>query len=63
MSALRDPLVYEFDSPQAESSYDEWLREKVARSMADPRPAVPHDEVERRMAERIAHLRRWASSN
>jgi plasmid stabilization system protein ParE len=38
-------IVSEFDSPEQAASYERWLREKVAASLADPRPPVPHDEV------------------
>jgi len=31
------------------AAYDEWLRAKVAASLADPRPNVPHDEAMRRV--------------
>ncbi|WP_328586578.1 hypothetical protein, partial [Pseudomonas syringae group genomosp. 3] len=40
-----------------EANYTAWLRAKVEASLADSRPAIPHDEVERRMAERLARLR------
>jgi hypothetical protein len=39
------PIVSEFDTPEQEASYLEWLKRKVASSLADPRPAIPHDEV------------------
>jgi hypothetical protein len=39
------PLISEFDTIEQEASYTEWLRAKVAASLADPRPAIPHDEV------------------
>lgn len=39
------PLVSEFETTEQEASYTEWLRAKVAASLADPRPAIPHDEV------------------
>jgi hypothetical protein len=39
------PIVSEFDTPEQEASYLEWLKRKVAASLADPRPAIPHDEV------------------
>ena len=45
MSAKRDPIVSEFDSPEEEAAYEKWLREKVAASLADPRPPVAHDQV------------------
>lgn len=57
MNAVRSPLAYEFETAEAEASYNEWLQAKVAASLADPRPPIPHDEVERRMAERIAALK------
>lgn len=39
------PIVSEFATPEQEASYLEWLKRKVADSLADPRPPVPHDEV------------------
>jgi len=39
------PIVSEFETPEQEASYLEWLKRKVAESLADPRPPVPHDEV------------------
>jgi len=39
------PLISEFGSAEEEAAYDEWLRAKVAESLADPRPPVPHDEA------------------
>jgi hypothetical protein len=35
----------EFASSETAASYDDWLRAKVAESMADPRPTVPHAVV------------------
>ena len=57
MTATFDPLVSEFDTPEQEADYTAWLREQVAVSLADSRPSIPHDEVERRMALRLAKLR------
>ena len=57
MSTALSPLVSEFETTEQEASYTAWLRAKVASSLADPRPAIPHDEVERRMAERFAKMR------
>jgi hypothetical protein len=51
------PLVSEFETTEQEASYTAWLQAKVAASLADSRPAVPHDEIERRMTERLAKLR------
>jgi hypothetical protein len=47
------PLVSEFGSAEEEAAYLKWLHEKVAASLADPRPPVPHDEVMRRAREAI----------
>src|SRR6218665_1568270 len=58
MSTDLSPIVSEFEPPDQQASYTEWLRAKVAASLADPRPAIPHDEVERRMAQRLAQLRK-----
>ncbi|MGC6031590.1 antitoxin [Enterobacter kobei] len=45
MNTALSPLISEFDSTEQEAHYTEWLRTKVAASINDPRPAVPHDEV------------------
>jgi hypothetical protein len=45
MSTALSPLVSEFETTEQEASYTAWLRAKVAASLADPRPAIPHDEV------------------
>ena len=57
MNAVLSPLVSEFETAEQEASYTTWLKAKVAASLADPRPGIPHDEVERRMAERLQRLR------
>lgn len=57
MSTALSPLVSEFETAEQEAEYTVWLRAKVAASLADPRPPIPHDEIERRMTERLARLR------
>lgn len=57
MTAL-SPLTSEFETTEQEASYTQWLRAKVAASLADPRPAIPHDEV---MAEMDALIDRIAA--
>ncbi|MFT4195097.1 stability determinant [Ottowia sp.] len=57
MTNALSPIVSEFDTVEQEQRYDAWLKAKVAASLADPRPPVAHDEVERRMAERLARLK------
>lgn len=61
MNRALSPMVSEFETIEQENSYNEWLRAKVAASLADTRPAIPHDEVERRMAERFAKMRKERS--
>ena len=58
MSEVLSPIVSEFETVEQEAAYTAWLQAKVAASLADPRPPIPHDEVERRMAERLAKLRK-----
>lgn len=63
MNAVLSPLVSEFETTEQEASYTAWLKAKVASSLADSRPAIPHDEVERRMAERLQRLREHSQRN
>jgi hypothetical protein len=39
------PIVSEFDSVESAEAYDRWFRAKVAASLADGLPGVPHDEA------------------
>lgn len=36
------------------AAYDAWFRAKVRAALDDPRPAIPHDEVEKHFAKRRA---------
>ncbi|EOC0701168.1 antitoxin [Salmonella enterica subsp. enterica serovar Kokomlemle] len=45
MGTALSPIVSEFETAEQEASYNEWLQAKVAASLDDPRPAIPHDEV------------------
>ena len=56
MSIALSPLVSEFETLEQEASYTAWLRAKVAASLADPRPAIPHDEVMAEMDALIARI-------
>jgi hypothetical protein len=60
MNAKPDPIVSEFDSPEDEAAYDEWFRKKVAESLADPRPPVPHAEAMAQIRKTIEAARRKA---
>ena len=48
------PIVSEFESAEQEASYLRWLEAKVAKSLADPRPPVPHDEAMARIRRKLA---------
>lgn len=40
------------------AAYDAWFRDQVQASIDDPRPGIPHDEVESRFAAKREALRR-----
>ena len=52
------PIVSEFGSEEEEQAYLRWLEAKVAESLADPRPPVPHDEVMAEMRQIIDEARK-----
>jgi len=62
MTTKLDPLISEFETVEEEASYIAWLRTKIAQSIADPRPKIPHDEVMRRVDERIAYWQNKAQA-
>ena len=47
------PIVSEFGSEEEEQAYLRWLEAKVAKSLADPRPPVPHDEAMARIRRKL----------
>ncbi|MGV6397131.1 hypothetical protein ACTUVN_002829 [Pseudomonas caspiana] len=49
MSARLSPIVSEFETQEQADSYDPWFRAKVQRSLDNPGPGVPHDEVMAKM--------------
>ena len=53
---INDPLVSEFDSPQAATEYDAWLRAKVAKSLQDEQPTHSHASVMAEMARTAADI-------
>ncbi|MCL2523723.1 MAG: stability determinant [Betaproteobacteria bacterium] len=55
-TAALDPIVSEFETAGQEAEHTAWIRAELTRRQNDPRPPVPHDEVVRRMEERLA---RW----
>ena len=39
------PIESEFATTEEAAAYDAWFRAQVEASVADPRPAIPHDQV------------------
>ena len=51
------PIVSEFETEEDAAAYDRWFRARVAASLADPRPGVPHDEAMARIRRNLEKLR------
>lgn len=47
----------EYESAEVAQSYNQWLRAKIARAIADARPAIPHDQVMARVRATIDAVR------
>lgn len=62
MNAVLPSIVSEFETVEQEASYTAWLQAKTTASMADPRPSIPHDEIERRMAARLEKIKQRKAS-
>ena len=45
MNAKLSPIVSEFETQEQADNYDRWFRAKIAASLANPGPGIPHDEV------------------
>ena len=56
------PIESEFDSTEAADAYERWFRAKVAASLAEPRPGVPHDAVMAEMDELLDEVERGSKS-
>lgn len=54
MNAVLSPIESEFATSEEATAYEEWLHAKVRKSLADPRPSIPHDQVMAEMRNRIA---------
>ena len=52
MSTIFNPIVSEFDSSEHEAAYNAWFRAKIEKACADPRSAMPHDQVVARLKKR-----------
>ncbi len=51
------PIVSEFETQEDAEAYDLWFRARVAASLADTRPPVPHDEAMARIKKRLAEIK------
>ena len=47
---------------QPDPDHDAWFRARVEEALRDPRPTIPHEEVEARMAKRRAEIGRRKSA-
>jgi len=61
-AAQLDPLFYDIDATEEDASYDRWFRAKVQEALDSTKPAIPHDEVVKKMA-LIAEARRAARAS
>ncbi len=62
MATQLDPIISEFDTQEQADAYDAWFRAKVQEAIDSKKPRIPHDEVVRRMEERLAKLRARAKA-
>ena len=61
MSIPLDPILSEFETQEHADSYDRWFRARVQRSLDDPRPGSPHDDVMADMRAMLEAKRRHAA--
>ena len=43
MSAVRSPIVSEFETEEQEASYNQWFRAKVKEALQSEKPRLSHD--------------------
>ena len=60
MNPVLSPIESEFATQEEAQAHDAWFRQRVLESLADIRPAVPHDQV---MAETEAIIQGAVKSN
>lgn len=63
MPTALSPIESEFATTEEAEAYDRWLRAKVQKSLDDPRPNIPHDQVMARTRALLAKKRKTATSN
>jgi len=49
-----DPLISEFETQEQEDAHTAWIQAELERRKRLPQGKTPHDEVMRRIRERIA---------
>ncbi|OZB54850.1 MAG: stability determinant [Thiomonas sp. 15-63-373] len=54
MNAVLSPIESEFATQEEAQAHDAWFRQRVLESLADTRPAVPHDQAMARIQQVIA---------
>ncbi len=54
MNAVLSPIESEFATQEEAQAHDAWFRQRVLESLADTRPAVPHDQAMARIHQVIA---------
>ena len=54
MNAVLSPIESEFATQEEAQAHDAWFRQCVLESLADTRPAVPHDQAMARIHQVIA---------
>ncbi len=45
MKNALSPIESEFQTTDEATAYERWFRAKVQKSLDDPRPNIPHDQV------------------
>lgn len=60
MAELLSPIVSEFETTEQEASYERWFQARIARSLTDDQPSLPHDQV---MAELDQMLERMSAAS
>jgi hypothetical protein len=58
MSTVLSPIESEFATVEEAEAYDRWFRAKVQKSLDDPRPNIPHDQVMAEVRELLERKRR-----
>jgi hypothetical protein len=58
MNTALSPIESEFQTTDEALSYERWFRAKVQKSLDDPRPNIPHDQVMAEMRQLLEDKRK-----